>query len=147
MRDEPTEPGTGEPIGTAGGEFGVREAQFGVPGQEFGVREAQFGVSGEEFGVPEAEFGVPEAEEFVDGLPVLAEVHPIDPLPSVAGLPTVQAAAAAITGFVAGAATLAMMRRRHARRLARGARAFDVLPMAGTRTYIVHVQRIGRLEE
>jgi hypothetical protein len=112
MRDEPTEPGTGEPIGAAGGEFGV-----------------------------------PEAEEFVDGLPVLAEVHPIDPLPSVTSLPSVQAAAAAMTGFVAGAATLAMMRRRHARRLARRARAFDVLPMAGTRSYIVHVQRIGRLEE
>jgi hypothetical protein len=140
MRDEPTEPGTGEPIGAAGGESGVREAQFGVPGEEFGVPEAEEFVDG-------AEEFVDGAEEFVDGLPVLAEVHPIDPLPSVAGLPTVQAAAAAITGFVAGAATFAMMRRRHARRLARGARAFDVLPMAGTRTYIVHVQRIGRLEE
>ena len=108
MTDEPTEPGTGEPIGG---------------------------------------FGLPDGEEFVDGLPVLAEVHPLDPLPSVTSLPAIQAAAAAMTGFVAGAATLAMMRRRHARRVARRAPAFDVLPMAGTRTYIVHVQRIGRLEE
>jgi hypothetical protein len=52
-----------------------------------------------------------------------------------------------MTGFVAGAATLAMMRRRQTRKLARRAQALDLLPMGGTRSYIVHVQRIGRLDE
>jgi putative hydroxymethylpyrimidine transport system substrate-binding protein len=54
--------------------------------------------------------------------------------------------AAAATGFVAGAATLAVMRRRQARKLARrlpGA-PMDLLPVAGTRTFLVHVHRIGR---
>ena len=43
-----------------------------------------------------------------------------DPPPSPAVLPAVQAAAAAATGFVAGAATLALVRRHSARKLARG---------------------------
>ena len=90
-----------------------------------------------------------DGEELVDGLPILAEVHPIERLPVAAGLPTVQAAAAAVTGFVAGAATLAVVRRHHARKLARRTpgRALDMLPIAGTRTFLVHVQRIGRPEE
>jgi hypothetical protein len=92
---------------------------------------------------------VTEDEELVDGFPVLAEVRPIDQLPVVAALPAVQAAAAAVTGFVAGAATLAVMRRRQARRLARRqpGRPLDLLPLSGTRSYLVHVHRIGRLEE
>jgi len=60
----------------------------------------------------------PSAEETVEGLPVLAEVRPIEPAPAPA-LPAVQAAAVAATGFVAGAATMALVRRRSARRLAR----------------------------
>jgi hypothetical protein len=90
-----------------------------------------------------------EGEEVVDGLPVLAEVHPIEAAPLASALPAVQAAAAAVTGFVAGAATLAVMRRRHARRLARRApgRPLDLFPVSGTRTYLVHVHRITRPEE
>jgi hypothetical protein len=90
-----------------------------------------------------------EDEELVDGLPVLAEVHPIEPTAMATALPTVQAAAAAVTGFVAGAATLAVMRRRHARRLARRGHGvpLDLLPVAGTRSYLVHVHRIGRHDE
>jgi hypothetical protein len=90
---------------------------------------------------------VEEGEELVDGLPILAEVHPIEQPPALTALPAVQAAAAAMTGFVAGAATLAVMRRRQARRLDRRVRALNMLPAGGTRTYLVHVQRIGRLEE
>ncbi|HWC86248.1 MAG TPA: hypothetical protein VG388_06905 [Solirubrobacteraceae bacterium] len=45
-----------------------------------------------------------ESEELVDGLPILAEVRPLEE-PSAPALPAVQAAAAAMTGFVAGAAT------------------------------------------
>ncbi|MDQ6778731.1 MAG: hypothetical protein M3071_21475 [Actinomycetota bacterium] len=94
-------------------------------------------------------FEAQEGEELVDGLPVLAEVHPIELPPATAALPAVQAAAAAFTGFVAGAATLAMVRRRQARRLARRPPGLplDLVPVGGTRTFLVHVQRIGRLEE
>jgi hypothetical protein len=51
---------------------------------------------------------LPEAEETVEGLPVLAEVRALD-RPSPATLPAVQAAAAMATGFVAGAATIALV--------------------------------------
>jgi hypothetical protein len=90
-----------------------------------------------------------EGEEFVDGLPVLAEVHPIERPQSAAALPAVQAAAAAVTGFVAGAATLAVVRRRQARRLSRRPPGLplDLLPIGDTRTFLVRVQRIGRIEE
>jgi hypothetical protein len=87
-----------------------------------------------------------EVEE-VDGLPVLAEVRPIESV-QVPALPTVQAAAVAATGFVAGAATVALMMRRSARRLARaqgGAlRGPQGLPISGTRTFLVHVHVLGR---
>jgi hypothetical protein len=87
-----------------------------------------------------------QQEEEVDGLPVLAEVRPIEPaLPPV--LPTVQAAAVAATGFVAGAATVALMMRRNARRLARAQSAFrssDAFPITGSRTFLVHIHTLGR---
>ncbi len=84
-------------------------------------------------------------EELVDGLPVLAEVRPIErviPPP----LPTVHTAAAAATGFVAGAATVAFVRRRAARRAAQALSSPMVpgWPVAGTRTFLVHVHVIGR---
>jgi len=90
-----------------------------------------------------------EEEELVDGLPVLAEVRAIEGPPAATVLPAVQAAAAAVTGFVAGAATLAVVRRRQARRLARRAPGLplDLVPLGGTRTFLVHVQRVGRPEE
>jgi hypothetical protein len=53
-------------------------------------------------------------EEVVDGLPVLAEPRVLEPSPSV-GVPARQAAALAATGFVAGAATVAVVQRRRAR--------------------------------
>jgi hypothetical protein len=42
-----------------------------------------------------------------------------------------------------------VVRRRQARRLARRhpGRPLDLMPVAGARTYLVHVHRIGRLEE
>jgi hypothetical protein len=87
-----------------------------------------------------------EQEEEVDGLPVLAEVRPLQPtLPAV--LPTVQAAAVAATGFVAGAATVALMMRRNARRLSRAQAAFrpsDAFPITGSRTFLVHIHTLGR---
>jgi hypothetical protein len=101
-----------------------------------------------------------EEEERVDGIPVLAEVRPVEPPAGVPGLrapgtlarpslPSVQAAAAAATGFVAGAATLALVRRHSARKLARAQRALprrpvDMLPIVGSRTFLVDVHMIAK---
>jgi hypothetical protein len=86
-----------------------------------------------------------EAEEVVDGLPVLAEVRPIERVSPVA-LPAVQAAAAAATGFVAGAATLVLVRRHSARKLARvsARRNAGGLPIVGTRSFLVDVHLIAK---
>jgi hypothetical protein len=86
------------------------------------------------------------AEETVQGVPVLAEVRAIEPHSPVP-LPTVQAAAVAATGFVAGAATLALLRRHTARKLARSRgprRALDALPIVGSRSFLVDVHLIGK---
>jgi len=96
---------------------------------------------------PEASRVDPE-EEVVDGFPVLAEVRTVERV-SPASLPAVQAAAAAATGFVAGAATVALVRRRHARKLARNGRggprrAVDMLPIVGSRSFLVDVHVIGK---
>jgi hypothetical protein len=89
-----------------------------------------------------------EDEEAVEGLPVLAEVRPIERA-QAAALPAVQAAAAAATGFVAGAATVALVRRRSARKLARTQRAaprrpIDMLPVVGSRTFLVDVHLLAK---
>jgi hypothetical protein len=89
------------------------------------------------------------AEETVDGVPVLAEVRAIEPA-THSSLPAVQAAAAAATGFVAGAATLALVRRHSARKLARRgfrSRALDALPIVGSRSFLVDVHLIAKPEE
>ena len=86
------------------------------------------------------------AEETVEGVPVLAEVRAVA-AHSPASLPAVQAAAVAATGFVAGAATLALVRRHGARKLARGRgprRALDGLPIVGSRSFLVDVHLIGK---
>jgi hypothetical protein len=89
----------------------------------------------------------PEAE-VVDGLPVLAEVRTIERA-GPASLPAVQAAAAAATGFVAGAATIALIKRRAGRKVARNGkggsrRATDLLPIAASRSFLVDVHVIGK---
>jgi hypothetical protein len=90
-----------------------------------------------------------EAEvEVVDGFPVLAEVRTIERV-SPASLPAVQAAAAAATGFVAGAATVALVRRRAARKMARSGRngprrVADLLPITASRSFLVDVHVIGK---
>ena len=96
-----------------------------------------------------AESVVEEPEETVDGLPVLADVRPIEPTPPVP-LPAVQAVAVAATGFVAGAATMALVRRHAARRVSPShgpgfRRGGERLPALGPgRTFLVHVHMIGR---
>jgi hypothetical protein len=96
--------------------------------------------------VPAAETVQVPAAETVQGVPVLAEVRAIQPH-SPASLPAVQAAAVAATGFVAGAATLALVRRHTARKLARARpprRALDALPIVGSRSFLVDVHLIAR---
>jgi hypothetical protein len=83
-------------------------------------------------------------EETVDGLPVLAEVRTIERA-SPTSLPAVQAAAAAATGFVAGAATIALVKRRAAKKVARRSvprRAAEMLPIVASRTFLVDVHLI-----
>jgi hypothetical protein len=62
-----------------------------------------------------------EEGEVVDGLPVVSEPKVLEPL-RVAQVPAVQAAALAATGFVAGAATVAVVHRRRKRISARRGR-------------------------
>lgn len=86
-------------------------------------------------------------EETVDALPVLADVRPIER--AAPSLPAVQAAAVAATGFVAGAATLALVRRHGQRKLARAQRngprrPIDMLPVLGSRTFLVDVHLIAK---
>jgi hypothetical protein len=92
----------------------------------------------------------PEPEvEVVDGFPVLAEVRAVERA-SPASLPAVQAAAAAGAGFVAGAATVALIKRRTARKVAarngRSRRPADLLPIAATRSFLVDVHVIAKPE-
>jgi hypothetical protein len=88
----------------------------------------------------------PEDEEVVEGLPVLASdvrIVEVEPRP----VPARQAAALAATGFVAGAATVAIVHRRKAkvapRRLKRAkkGRALDVLSSS---SFLVDVHLLRR---
>jgi hypothetical protein len=88
--------------------------------------------------------------EIVDGLPVVAELRTIERA-SPASLPAVQVAAVAATGFVAGAATVALVRRRAARKMARSSRggarrAADLLPIAASRSFLVDVHVLAKPE-
>jgi len=89
-----------------------------------------------------------EPEETVDGVPVLAaEVRALEPV-ARRQLPTVQAAAVAATGFVAGAATVVAIRRRAARkpparRVVRG-RGREALRVLDTRSFLLDVHLLGR---
>jgi len=92
-----------------------------------------------------------EEVEVVDGIVVLASVRAIEPLRE--STPPLRAVAAvAATGFVAGAATAAVLGRRHARRQAQRAtvayqplrpagEAFDVV---ASRRYVVDVHMLAR---
>jgi hypothetical protein len=97
-----------------------------------------------------ADAGLDPDVEVVDGFPVLAEVRTVERV-SPAALPAVQAAAAAGAGFVAGAATVALVKRRAARKRAvrngRGSRRpADLLPIAATRSFLVDVHVIAKPE-
>jgi len=94
--------------------------------------------------------GVESDVEVVDGLPVVAEVRTIERA-APASLPAVQVAAVAATGFVAGAATVALVKRRAARKMVRSARGgsrrpADLLPIAASRSFLVDVHVLAKPE-
>jgi hypothetical protein len=96
---------------------------------------------------PDAAAAEPDVE-IVDGLPVLAEVRTVERA-TPAALPAVQVVAVAATGFVAGAATVALVKRRAARKVVRSGRggsrrAADLLPIAASRSFLVDVHVIGK---
>jgi hypothetical protein len=108
--------------------------------------------------LPESESDVSMADavadepdvEIVDGLPVLAEVRTVERA-APAALPAVQVVAVAATGFVAGAATVALVKRRAARKVARNSRsgsrrAADLLPIAASRSFLVDVHVLAKPE-
>ena len=93
-----------------------------------------------------------------DLLPVLAEVRPIEREGSAGELdrpaaasPAVQAAAVAATGFVAGAATVALARRHAARKANPGLRkrrrpkkrGTDVIDVVASRSFLVDIHLLA----
>jgi hypothetical protein len=82
-----------------------------------------------------------EQGEIVDGLPVIAEPRPIEPARPL--VPARQAAALAATGFVAGAATAAVVQRRRSRpRRRRKARGLGEI--VASNSFLVDVHLIRR---
>ena len=91
-------------------------------------------------------------EEAVDGEPVFDDapdqertvVLSLGAALAPVATPAVQAAAAAATGFVAGAATLAIARRASSRRVSRGVvrRRADALPILGTRSFLIDIHML-----
>lgn len=88
--------------------------------------------------------------EVLDGELVSQPAGPLEPagserLPLRVAQPVVQTAVAAATGFVAGAATMALLRRYGQARLERAAVATPAVepPRAQARTYVVHVRQLG----
>ena len=86
-------------------------------------------------------------DEVVDALPVLAEVRVVERTVTTV-LPAVQAVAAAATGFVAGAATIALFKRHSARKVARAGvanrRVTTGLPIVESRSFLVDVHLIAK---
>ena len=81
-----------------------------------------------------------EPEEVVDGELVLASARTIEPV-RVAGPPLRQVAAVAATGFVAGAATAAVLGRHRARRRERApAPVADAMRPVTVRRFVVYVR-------
>ena|SRR5438045_3436802 len=97
--------------------------------------------------VPEPVASPQDDVEVVESLPVLAAVGPVAPA-SPAVQPAVQAAVAAATGFVAGAATVALVRLLGGRRLERARvnqrRGVEGLSIIGTRSFLVDVHLIAK---
>jgi hypothetical protein len=91
-----------------------------------------------------------EPIEVLDGVPVLTDEHPVEPRrPPLLPVP-MQAAAVAVTGFMAGLLTIVLFRRRHARpggrrlsRLAEGKRVDARGNVVASRSFLVDVHLLG----
>jgi hypothetical protein len=82
--------------------------------------------------------------EIVDGLPVITDAGVLEERPAVA-VPAVQAAALAATGFVAGAATVAVVSRHRARKAAK--RRKKLLPIGeivSSNSFLIDVHLLRR---
>jgi hypothetical protein len=97
---------------------------------------------------PEAVDG--QAEPYTgDELPAVAEVRALEPARPAAS-PAVQAAAVAATGFVAGAATVAIARRRArraaapARRRRSRSRVAEIGEVVASRSFLVDIHLLNR---
>ena len=88
----------------------------------------------------------PTTDEIVNGLPVLAETRDVTPA-EPAPLPAKQAAALAVSGFAAGAATVVLAHRRRARVVAKraGKRKKGLVgEIVGSNSFLVDVHLIKR---
>ncbi|MDQ3678064.1 MAG: hypothetical protein M3401_14925 [Actinomycetota bacterium] len=87
-----------------------------------------------------------ERGEVLDGVPVLAgpEARPVEPArqPGALGPVTVQTAAMVGVSAVAGAAVVALVRRRRVRKMARGRRRM-LAPVLASRSFLVDVHVLG----
>ena len=82
--------------------------------------------------------------EVVDGLPVVSEPRVLEPV-RVGQVPAVQAAALAATGFVAGAATVAVVHRRRSRVSRRRRKNKGVIgEIVNSNSFLVDVHLIRR---
>jgi hypothetical protein len=94
---------------------------------------------------PESDDGT--EPEVIQAVAVLSSVRALEPV-RVGPPPLVQAAAAVATGFVAGAATAAVLTRRRSTRNAlaspRTPRQLQASRDGATQTFLVHVQALGR---
>jgi hypothetical protein len=82
--------------------------------------------------------------EIVDGLPVPAEPAPVPAAFRTASVPAVQAAALAATGFVAGAATVAVVSRRRGRPARRRRKKGAIGEIVGSNSFLVDVHLVRR---
>jgi hypothetical protein len=85
--------------------------------------------------------------EVVDGLPVVTEAAPVEEQrpAGLATVPAVQVAALAATGFVAGAATVAVVTRRRARKAAKKRRkAFPIGEIVSSNSFLIDVHLLRR---
>ncbi len=80
--------------------------------------------------------------EIVDGLPVVADSRTIEPARPL--VPARQAAALAATGFVAGAATVAVVHRRRSRVSRRRRRKSSMGEIMASNSFLVDVHLLKR---
>ncbi len=86
-----------------------------------------------------------EEAEVVDGLPVITDVGVLEERPQMV-VPAVQAAALAATGFVAGAATIAVVSRHRTKKAAkkRGKKLSPFGEIVSSNSFLVDVHLLRR---